>query len=116
MGKFFDTNVEADYLNDYLFTRCMEINYDGLWSGHHSIFNTIRWNEGATIPSESEFDTKLVELTAEYKAQAYARSRKAEYPDWDVQLNKIYDDGIDKWKAEMVDPIKAKYPKIPVVD
>ena len=27
------------------------------------------------------------------------------------QLNKIYDDGLTKWKSEMVDPIKAKYPK-----
>jgi len=69
-----------------------------------------------TQPTKSAIDAELVRLKAEYKAQAYARSRKAEYPDWDVQLNKIYDDGIDKWKAEMVDPIKAKYPKIPVVD
>ena len=41
----------------------------------------------------------------------YARKRRNEYPDYGTQLNKIYDDGIAKWKAEMVDPIKAKYPK-----
>tara|TARA_Y100000034_G_C6532441_1_gene229462 strand:+ start:233 stop:481 length:249 start_codon:yes stop_codon:yes gene_type:complete len=46
-----------------------------------------------------------------YDAQDYARKRQAEYPDWGTQLNKIYDDGIAKWKTEMVDPIKAKYPK-----
>ena len=27
------------------------------------------------------------------------------------QLNKIYDDGLTKWKAETVDPVKAKWPK-----
>ena len=52
----------------------------------------------------------MVVLT-EFKANEYSRKRKAEYPDWSVQLEKIYDDGITKWKAEMVDPIKAKYPK-----
>ena len=40
-----------------------------------------------------------------------ARERQREYPDWRTQLNKIYDDGIDKWKTEMVDPVKAKWPK-----
>ena len=61
--------------------------------------------------TELQIDAKLVELQAEYDALAYSRNRKAEYPDWGSQLNKIYDDGIEKWKTEMVDPIKAKYPK-----
>ena len=37
--------------------------------------------------------------------------RKTDYPDWEDQLNKIYDDGVDKWKTEMVDPVKTKWPK-----
>ena len=61
--------------------------------------------------TELQVDAKLVELQAEYDALEYSRNRQAEYPDWGTQLNKIYDDGITKWKAEMVDPIKAKYPK-----
>ncbi len=55
--------------------------------------------------------TELNKLQAAHDAQAYARNRQAEYPDWGTQLNKIYDDGIDAWKTDMVDPIKAKYPK-----
>ena len=50
-------------------------------------------------------------LKLEWDAQQYARSRQAEYPDWGVQLNKIYDAGIDAWKTDMVDPVKAKFPK-----
>ncbi len=111
MGKFFDTNVEADYQDEYLFTRCMDINYAGLWDNHHSAFNTINWRDNAAIPLESEFNSKLAELTAEYESTKYARNRQAEYPDWGSQLNKIYDDGLTKWKSEMVDPIKAKWPK-----
>ena len=58
-----------------------------------------------------EVNTKKAELQAEYDAQEYARNRQAEYPDWGTQLNKIYDDGVTKWKSEMVDPVKAKWPK-----
>ena len=64
-----------------------------------------------TKPTEKEITDKIAEVQAEYDAQAYSRNRKADYPDWGTQLNKIYDDGITKWKSEMVDPVKAKWPK-----
>jgi len=112
MGKFFDTNIEADYLNDYLFTRCMEINYDGLWSGHHSTFDTINWHDDATVPSESEWDSKLAELTAEYESSIYARNRKTEY-DALNQFELISDDTINGTTThkDAIEAIKAKYPK-----
>ena len=62
-------------------------------------------------PTQADIDAKIVELRAEYDALAWKRSRQAEYPDWGTQLNKIYDDGLTKWKTEMVDPVKAKFPK-----
>jgi len=73
----------------------------------------ILWRDTNTgnPPTRKNIDAKLVELQTEWDAQEYARNRQAEYPDWGTQLNKIYDDGIEKWKSEMVDPIKAKYPK-----
>ena len=66
---------------------------------------------GKTPPSDTEISTKLATMISDWDAQAYARNRKAEYPDMGTQFNKIYDDGIDAWKTDMVDPIKAKYPK-----
>jgi hypothetical protein len=72
----------------------------------------IKWHsEDVPQPSEADIDAKVAEYEIEWNAQEYARNRKAEYPDWGTQLNKIYDDGLTKWKSEMVDPIKAKYPK-----
>tara|TARA_R100000700_G_C3115895_1_gene106916 strand:- start:397 stop:708 length:312 start_codon:yes stop_codon:yes gene_type:complete len=71
---------------------------------------TIDWMDTTPIP-QADIDAKLVELQAEYDSQEYARKRRAEYPNWDKQLEKIYDDGIEAWKTEMIDPIKAKYPK-----
>ena len=41
----------------------------------------------------------------------YAEKRQQEYPSIPDQLDKIYHDGIDKWKSEMIKPIKDKYPK-----
>ena len=74
-------------------------------------YDTIDWNAGTAVISKEDIDAKIVELEAEWIAQEYARNRKAEYPDMGTQFNKIYDDGIDAWKTDMVDPIKAKYPK-----
>ena len=45
-----------------------------------------------------------------YAAKAYQRSRAAEYPSWQDQLDKIYWNGIDAWKAD-IKAIKDKYPK-----
>ena len=79
-------------------------------TGHPDGTTDIVWIDTAEI-SKADIDAKVVSMQAEYDAQEYARNRQAEYPDWGSQLNKIYDDGIDAWKADMVDPIKAKYPK-----
>ncbi len=65
----------------------------------------------ASVSEKEWIDNKYDEFLAEHNAQEYARKRKEEYPDWGTQLNKIYDDGLTKWKSEMVDPIKAKWPK-----
>ena len=62
-------------------------------------------------PTEEEIQAEITRLQAEYDANEYQRKRASEYPSWQKQLEKIYDDGIDAWKTEMVDPIKAKYPK-----
>ena len=77
-------------------------------SNNSAIFSSEPEDFGITW---NEVKTKIVELQSEYDAQEYARNRAAEYPDWGVQLNKIYDDGLTKWKTEMVDPVKAKFPK-----
>ena len=41
----------------------------------------------------------------------YQYKRAAEYPSVKDQLDKIHNDGVDKWKEEMIKPIKDKYPK-----
>jgi len=37
--------------------------------------------------------------------------RKKAYPSWEDQLDYIYHNGVDGWKADIITPIKEKYPK-----
>ena len=59
-------------------------------------------------------DTKVAEarkaIDDALAATKYQRDRRAEYPSWQDQLDKIYHSGIDAWKAD-IKVIKDKYPK-----
>ncbi len=59
----------------------------------------------------TEIDKKVLELQAEYDAQEYARNRKIEYPPMADQLDYMFHNGFDKWKEDIVQPVKDKYPK-----
>ena len=86
-------------------------------------FQTIDWHTG--VDGDQAVTTKVnphSELTwtkvkaemdrsdAEYNAQDYARKRKAEYPIIADQLDDIYHNGIDGWKAT-IKTTKDKYAK-----
>jgi hypothetical protein len=63
-----------------------------------------------TEPTQAEIDAEVIRLQAEYDSQEYARNRKAEYPSMEDQLDDIYHNGIDGWKAT-IKTTKDKYPK-----
>ena len=48
---------------------------------------------------------------AEAKRNHYTTKREKEYPTWQDQLDYIYHNGLTKWKADMITPVKDKYPK-----
>tara|TARA_R100000152_G_C6572691_1_gene39429 strand:+ start:204 stop:485 length:282 start_codon:yes stop_codon:yes gene_type:complete len=50
-------------------------------------------------------------VDAEYAKQEYVENREKAYPTWESQLDYIYHNGIDKWKTDIINPIKTKYPK-----
>ena len=70
----------------------------------------ITWNNTPVIP-KADIEAKMVELKADYDAKEYQRDRAEAYPSWKDQLDKIYHDGVTKWKSEMIDPIKDAHPK-----
>ena len=73
-------------------------------------YEQITWLNGTTPIVVDDIKTKLAEMQAEYDAQEYARNRATEYPAIADQLDEIYHNGIDSWKA-VIKVTKDKYPK-----
>ena len=102
--------MKPSHIKDYLVTV-----RDGQWFGWSDSKNKIYANlivhDGGSKPTEQECVDGLKALQDAFDATEYLRNRKLEYPNWDAQLDYIYHNGIDKWKTDIVDPVKKKYPK-----
>ena len=73
--------------------------------------NQITWLNNTPIISNEDILAKQTELQTTYDNNEYQRKRDAEYPSIKDQLDKIYHEGIDKWKEDMIKPVKDKHPK-----
>ena len=90
-------------------TALRELVPNAFWVTHDE--EIVEWNSpDIPQPTEEEIQAKIAELQAKYEANEYQWQRAAEYPSWQDQLDKIYHDGIDAWKAE-IKAVKDKYPK-----
>ena len=69
----------------------------------------IEWNS-ANKDSQPTDDELNAAYTAWKNANEYKEKRVNEYPDYASQLDDIYHNGIDGWKAT-IKAIKDKYPK-----
>ncbi len=70
----------------------------------------IEWHNGTTPIPKADIEAKMVEVQAEYDSNQYQRVRATEYPPIADQLDDIYHNGIDAWKAT-IKITKDKYPK-----
>ena len=70
----------------------------------------ITWLNGTTPITNETILAKQAELQAEYDALQYQRDREKEYPSIVDQLDDIYHNGINAWKAT-IKVTKDKYPK-----
>jgi len=68
------------------------------------------FHDGQTPPTEEEIDAEIISLQSEYDAQAYSRSREAEYPTIQECVHAILDDTLDALQAKRAS-VKLKYPK-----
>ena len=91
------------------------MNFDALVAAHPEL---MRYNEDdgnyGWDKDGNKFALDLDLIAAkdiELRKLDYRQDRVREYPDMGTQLDYIYHNGIDKWKTDMVDPIKKKYPK-----
>jgi len=73
--------------------------------------STLVWEDGnPNNITEKQITDKHAELMTEYNNNKYQRDRAAEYPSIVDQLDDIYHNGIDGWKAT-IKTTKDKYPK-----
>ena len=73
-------------------------------------FEQITWHDGTAVISKADIQAKQAELQTAYDNKKYQRDRAAEYPSIVDQLDDIYHNGIDGWKAT-IKATKDKYPK-----
>jgi hypothetical protein len=60
--------------------------------------------------TEEELQAEIERLQVEYNNNQYQRDRASAYPSIEDQLDTLYHQGYDGWKA-MVDEVKNQYPK-----
>ena len=60
---------------------------------------------------KTALEAEIKKIQAELDATKYQDDRRRAYPTLGDQLDYIYHNGIDKWKTEVVDPVKKKSPK-----
>ena len=79
-------------------------------SAPYTDYSKVVFKDGSPIVSQEDAEAKLAEIRAEYYAKKYQRDRAKEYPTWQDQLDDIYHNGVDGWKAT-IKVTKDKYSK-----
>jgi hypothetical protein len=68
------------------------------------------WNLAIAKPTDAQLDAFEAEATTYENNQKIIATRKSLYGAWEKQLEEIYDNGMDSWKARIAQ-IKADNPK-----
>ena len=105
-----EMNGRYDHIEDVLCNL-----HNGGWFGWSDSKNKIYANliihdDTKTKPTEKELTNALTKQQSDFDANEYQRSRASEYPSITDQLDEIYHNGIDSWKA-IIKQTKDKYPK-----
>ena len=91
-------NQEIDFLND------VKIRNDG--NGDY----IKEWNLDIAQPTQAQLDALESQAQTYENNQQIIATRKNLYGSWESQLEEIYDNGIDSWKARILQ-IKTDNPK-----
>lgn len=68
------------------------------------------WNLSIAKPTQAQLDALEAQAQTYENNQKIIATRKSLYGPWDKQLEEIYDNGIDSWKARITQ-IKTDNPK-----
>jgi hypothetical protein len=93
-------NQEVDFTKDVI----LQDNSDG-----KGVF-IAEWNLDIAQPTQAQLDALEAQATTYENNERIKATRKSLYGAWDKQLEEIYDNGMDSWKARIAQ-IKADNPK-----
>jgi len=93
-------NQEVDFTKDVK----LQDNSDG-----KGVF-IAEWNLSIAKPTQAQLDALEAQATTYENNEKIKATRKSLYGAWDKQLEEIYDNGMDSWKARIAQ-IKADNPK-----
>ena len=91
-------DAEVDFLND------VKLQDDG--QGAY----IKEWNLDIAKPTDAQLDALETQAQTYENNQQIISTRKSLYGSWESQLEEIYDDGIDSWKARIA-KVKSDNPK-----
>ena len=66
---------------------------------------------GAFDVNGNKVEIDMDQVNAWVDPDLYKQQRAEEYPPLTEQLDYIYHNGVEAWKANMIQPVKDKYPK-----
>lgn len=91
-------NAEIDFLNDVI----LQDDGQGAYIKE--------WNLDIAKPTDAQLDALETQANTYENNQQIIATRKSLYGSWESQLEEIYDDGLDSWKAR-IQQIKIDNPK-----
>ena len=91
-------------------TAILAINPSAQVSVNGEDYDQITWHNGTAEISKADIQAKQAELKTAYDNAKYQRDRAEAYPSIADQLDDLYHNGIDGWKAT-IKATKDKYPK-----
>ena len=91
-------------------TAILAINPSAQVSVNAEDYDQITWHNGTAVISKADIQAKQAELKTAYDNAKYQRDRAEAYPSIADQLDDLYHNGIDGWKAT-IKTTKDKYPK-----
>ncbi len=75
------------------------------------IYNGVEYPEGFSKEQFENFtDVPKGVVDRHFLTIEAKKKRAAAYPDMGEQLDYIYHHGVEKWKSDIIDPVKKKYP------
>jgi hypothetical protein len=93
------------------YSQILTLNYAGTqWALSGEEYSGLEWYDSTPKPTQAELDGQGAAVQAHIDANAYKDQRATAYPSIADQLDTIYHEGLDAWKATIL-AVKEEFPK-----